>query len=169
MAGARARSPSTKRSECKHKRKKRFASSRLLDSMNRPLFRARNIDPSKRIRLLVDQHDSNNNDLTKSSKQSLSGDHSLVSHASTFVPSQTSQPSCGSTSPLPQRCVPQMPFVSGMEREEEAVEHRFLPHSLDLLDEASACIAKGQLSRPIDQQILFDRNSTPANLSVDIA
>ncbi|CAF0924708.1 unnamed protein product [Adineta ricciae] len=76
--------------------------------MNRPLFRARNLDPSKRIRLLVDQHDDNNNTLTN--------------------PSSTSSSSI-SNSHLPQRCVPQMPFVSGMEREEEAEYH--LQNALD--------------------------------------
>lgn len=102
--------------------------------MNRPLFRARNLDPSKRIRLLVDQHDNNNNDLINSSTQpssssSSSSNNLLVSLSSTSTTtttatttSQTIQQSTGSTPQLPQRCVPQMPFVSGMEREEEAVE-----------------------------------------------
>jgi hypothetical protein len=88
--------------------------------MNRPLFRARNLDPSKRIRVLVDQHDDNNNDLTNSSTQSSSNNHLLVSFPSSTSTSQ--KPSTGSTS---QRSVPQMPFVSGMEREEEAVETLF--------------------------------------------
>ena len=85
--------------------------------MNRPLFRARNLDPSKRIRLYVDQHDDNNNDLSKSSSTG-----NLLPAAP--HPSSTSQPaqsSSTSLSKLPQRAVPQMPFVSGMEREEEAV------------------------------------------------
>jgi hypothetical protein len=90
--------------------------------MSRPLFRARNLDPSKRIRLLVDQHDDNNNTLTNpSSTQSSSNNNLLVSLSSTSN-IQTSQQSTVSNSPLPQRCVPQMPFVSGMEREEESVE-----------------------------------------------
>jgi hypothetical protein len=93
--------------------------------MNRPLFRARNLDPSKRIRLLVDQHDNNNNDLINSSTQSSSSNDLLVSLTSTST-SQTIQQSTGSTSQLPQRSVPQMPFVSGMEREEEAVEKDFI-------------------------------------------
>ncbi len=93
--------------------------------MNRPLFRARNLDPSKRIRLLVDQHDKNNNDLINSSTQSSSSNNLLVSLSSTST-SQTIQQSTGSSSQLPQRCVPQMPFVSGMEREEEAVEKKFI-------------------------------------------
>ena len=84
--------------------------------MNRPLFRARNLDPSKRIRLFVDQHDDNNNDLTQSSTPSSSTSNLLVSHSSTST-CQTSQ----SAAQLPQRSIPQMPFVSGMEREEEAV------------------------------------------------
>ncbi|CAF1407164.1 unnamed protein product [Adineta ricciae] len=92
--------------------------------MNRPLFRARNLDPSKRIRLLVDQHDDNNN-LTNSTTQSSSSNNLLVSLAST----NATQQSTGSTSQLPQRCVPQMPFVSGMEREEEAEYH--LQNALD--------------------------------------
>ena len=89
----------------------------LLDSMNRPLFRARNIDPSKRIRLYVDQHDDNNNDLSKSSS---TGNLLPPSHHSSST-SQPAQSSSTSLSKLPQRAVPQMPFVSGMEREEEAV------------------------------------------------
>ena len=90
--------------------------------MNRPLFRARNLDPSKRIRLLVDQHDDNNNTLTNpSSTQSSSSNNLLVSLSSTSNV-QTSQQSTVSNSQIPpQRCVPQMPFVSGMEREEETV------------------------------------------------
>jgi hypothetical protein len=93
--------------------------------MNRPLFRARNLDPSKRIRLLVDQHDDNNNTLTNpSSTQSSSNNNLLVSLTSTSN-IQTSQQSTVSNSQLPpQRCVPQMPFVSGMEREEEAVKKK---------------------------------------------
>ena len=94
--------------------------------MNRPLFRARNLDPSKRIRLLVDQHDDNNNDLTNSSTQSSSSNNLLVSLSSTSTSTnQTTQQSTGSTAQLPQRCAPQMPFVSGMEREEEAVDNIF--------------------------------------------
>ena len=90
--------------------------------MNRPIFRARNIDPNKRIRLLVDQHDDNNNTLTNpSSTQSSSSNNVLVSLSSTSN-IQTSQQSTVSNSQVPQRCVPQMPFVSGMEREEEAVD-----------------------------------------------
>ena len=99
-------------------RGKRKDSVYILDSMNRPLFRARNLDPSKRIRLFVDQHDDNNNDLTQSSTPSTSSNNLLVSHSSTST-SQTSQ----SASQLPQRSIPQMPFVSGMEREEEAVHY----------------------------------------------
>jgi hypothetical protein len=102
--------------------------------MNRPLFRARNLDPSKRIRLLVDQHDNNNNDLINSSTQSSSSSNNLLaSLSSTSTTSQTIQQSTGSTAQLPQRCVPQMPFVSGMEREEEAVEKIFLLCHLDPL------------------------------------
>jgi hypothetical protein len=94
--------------------------------MNRPLFRARNLDPSKRIRLLVDQHDDNNNTLTNpSSTQSSSSNNLLVSLSSTSN-IQTSQQSTVSNSQLSQRCVPQMPFVSGMEREEETVEMKNL-------------------------------------------
>lgn len=91
--------------------------------MNRPLFRARNLDPNKRIRLLVDQHDDNNNDLTNTSTKSASSNNLVVSLSST---NQTT--STGSTTQLPQRCVSQMPFVSGMEREEEAVEIIFILH-----------------------------------------
>ncbi|CAF0960249.1 unnamed protein product [Rotaria sp. Silwood1] len=100
--------------------------------MNRPLFRARNLDPSKRIRLLVDQHDDNNNTLTNSSStttttatQSSSSNNFLVSYSSTSN-LQTSQQTLLSNS---QRCVPQMPFVSGMEREEESEYH--LQNALD--------------------------------------
>jgi hypothetical protein len=97
--------------------------------MNRPLFRARNLDPSKRIRLLVDQHDDNNNTLTNpSSTQSSSSNNLLVSLSSTSN-IQTSHQSTVSNSQLPQRCVPQMPFVSGMEREEETEYH--LQNALD--------------------------------------
>ncbi|CAF4774367.1 unnamed protein product, partial [Rotaria socialis] len=89
--------------------------------MNRPLFRARNLDPNKRIPLLVDQHDDNNNDLTNSSTKSAPSSNLLVSLSSTpTTTNQTTQNPIGSTSQLPQRCVSQMPFVSGMEREEEA-------------------------------------------------
>jgi hypothetical protein len=92
--------------------------------MNRPLFRARNLDPSKRIRLLVDQHDDNNNTLTNpSSTQSSSSNNLLVSLSSTSNIQASQQPTV-SNSQLPQRCVPQMPFVSGMEREEETVENK---------------------------------------------
>ena len=90
--------------------------------MNRPLFRARNLDPSKRIRLLVDQHDDNNNDLTNSSTQTSSSSNNLLVSLSSTSTNQSTQQTTGSNSQLPQRCVPQMPFVSGMEREEEAVE-----------------------------------------------
>ncbi|CAF0744148.1 unnamed protein product [Didymodactylos carnosus] len=69
--------------------------------MSRPVFRTRNLDPSKRIRVIIDQHDNNNNDLQH-----------LQTPASSI-----------------QRCVPQMPFVSGMEREEEAEYH--LQNALD--------------------------------------
>ncbi|CAF3404982.1 unnamed protein product [Rotaria sp. Silwood1] len=96
--------------------------------MNRPLFRARNLDPNKRIRLLVDQHDDNNNDLSNSSTKSASSNNLLVSLSSTST-NQTIQQSTGSTSQLPQRCVPQRPFVSGMEREEETEYH--LQNALD--------------------------------------
>ncbi|CAF2410941.1 unnamed protein product [Rotaria sp. Silwood2] len=96
--------------------------------MNRPLFRARNLDPNKRIRLLVDKHDDNNNDLSNSSTKSASSNNILVSLSSTST-NQTIQQSTGSTSQLPQRCVSQMPFVSGMEREEEAEYH--LQNALD--------------------------------------
>jgi hypothetical protein len=92
--------------------------------MNRPLFRARNLDPNKPIRLLVDQHDKNNNDLSNSSTQ-LSSSNNLLVSLSTTSTSQTLQQSTGSTPQLSQRSVPQMPFVSGMEREEEAVENHF--------------------------------------------
>jgi hypothetical protein len=95
--------------------------------MNRPLFRARNLDPSKRIRLLVDQQDDNNNDLTNSSTQTSSSNNLLVSLSSTST-NQSTQQTTVSNSQLPQRCVPQMPFVSGMEREEEAVEISFCFH-----------------------------------------
>ena len=92
--------------------------------MNRPLFRARNLDPNKPIRLVVGQHDDNNNTLTNpTSTPSSSSNNVLVSLASTSN-IKTSQPtSTVSNSQIPQRSVPQMPFVSGMEREEEAVEH----------------------------------------------
>jgi len=93
--------------------------------MNRPLFRARNLDPNKRIRLLIDQHDNNNNNLINSSKQPSSNNNLLVSLSSTST-NQTIQQSTVSTSQVPQRCVPQMPFLSGMEREEEAVEKKFI-------------------------------------------
>ena len=95
----------------------------VLDSMNRPLFRARNLDPSKRIRLLVDQHDDNNNTLTNPSSTSSSSSNNLLVSLSSTSNLQTSQQPTVSNSHLPQRCVPQMPFVSGMEREEEAVEY----------------------------------------------
>jgi len=94
--------------------------------MNRPLFRARNLDPSKRIRLFVDQHDDNNNDLSKSSPI---GNLLPSSHQTSNTPSHTAQTSSTSLSKLPQRAVPQMPFVSGMEREEEAEYH--LQNALD--------------------------------------
>ncbi|CAF3672408.1 unnamed protein product [Rotaria socialis] len=98
--------------------------------MNRPLFRARNLDPNKRIPLLVDQHDDNNNDLTNSSTKSAPSSNLLVSLSSTpTTTNQTTQNPIGSTSQLPQRCVSQMPFVSGMEREEEAEYH--LQNALD--------------------------------------
>lgn len=90
--------------------------------MNRPIFRARNIDPNKRIRLLVDQHDDNNNTLTNPSPTQSSSNNVLVSLSSTSN-IQTSHQSTVSNSQVPQRCVPQMPFVSGMEREEEAVDN----------------------------------------------
>ncbi|CAF1319473.1 unnamed protein product [Rotaria sordida] len=102
--------------------------------MNRPLFRARNLDPSKPIRLFVDQHDDNNNTLTNSSttttttNQSSSSNNLLVSFSSTSNFQTSQQPSL-SNSQLPQRCVPQMPFVSGMEREEESEYH--LQNALD--------------------------------------
>ena len=89
--------------------------------MNRPLFRARNLDPSKRIRLLIDHHDDNNNNLNRSSTQN----QLHVSHSSTSI-DQSSQSVPGSISQMPQRSVSQIPFVSGMEREEEAV--RFLSY-----------------------------------------
>ena len=91
--------------------------------MNRPLFRARNLDPSKRIRLLVDQHDDNNNTLTNPSSTSSSSSNNLLVSLSSTSNLQTSQQPTVSSSHLPQRCVPQMPFVSGMEREEEAVDY----------------------------------------------
>ncbi|CAF0775481.1 unnamed protein product [Adineta steineri] len=98
--------------------------------MNRPLFRARNLDPSKRIRLLVDQHDDNNNTLTNpSSTTSSSSSNNLLVSLSSTSNIQTSQQSTVSNSQLPQRCVPQMPFVSGMEREEESEYH--LQNALD--------------------------------------
>lgn len=89
--------------------------------MSRPLFRALTLDPNKRIRLLIDQHDDNNNDLPHPhSTSSSSSNNLLVSYSSTSN-LQTSQHSTVSNSRLPQRCAPQMPFVSGMEREEEEV------------------------------------------------
>ena len=94
--------------------------------MSGPLFRPRNLDPSKRIRIFVDQPDKNNNDLTnattntRSTSSSSSSPNLLVSLSSTSTNS-TSQQSLSTTSQTPQRCVPQMPFVSGMEREEETV------------------------------------------------
>ncbi|CAF3510723.1 unnamed protein product [Adineta steineri] len=97
--------------------------------MNRPLFRARNLDPSKRIRLLVDQHDDNNNTLTNPSSTSSSSSNNLLVSLSSTSNIQTSQQSTVSNSQLPQRCVPQMPFVSGMEREEESEYH--LQNALD--------------------------------------
>ncbi|CAF4107506.1 unnamed protein product [Rotaria magnacalcarata] len=117
--------------------------------MNRPLFRARNLDPSKRIRLFVDQHDDNNNTLTNSSSsttttaaavtttaaatQSAFSNNLLESLSSTSNLQTSQQNSLSSTSlsnaQLPQRCVPQMPFVSGMEREEESEYH--LQNALD--------------------------------------
>lgn len=99
----------------------------VLDSMSRPLFRARTLDPNKRIRLLVDQHDDNNNDLTNPTSTQSSSSNLLVSYSSTSN-LQTSQHSTVSNSQLPQRCVPQMPFVSGMEREEEAVLELNISH-----------------------------------------
>ncbi|CAF4110938.1 unnamed protein product [Rotaria socialis] len=139
--------------------------------MNRPLFRARNLDPSKRIRLFVDQHDDNNNTLTNSSSsttttvaaaavtatsstssttttttttatattttaaatQSASSNNLLeylssTSNLQTFQQNSSSSASL-SNAQLPQRCVPQMPFVSGMEREEESEYH--LQNALD--------------------------------------
>jgi hypothetical protein len=93
--------------------------------MNRPLFRARNLDPSKPIRLLVDQHDDNNNDLTNNSSTQSSSSNNLLVSLSSASTNQSTQQSTGSNLQLPQRCVPQMPFVSGMEREEEAVETNF--------------------------------------------
>ena len=92
--------------------------------MNRPLFRARNLDPSKPIRLLVDQHDDNNNNLTNSSSsQSSSSNNLLVSVSSTSnIQTSISTP----------RCVPQMPFVSGMEREEESVKQKKKTRKLKL-------------------------------------
>ena len=89
--------------------------------MNRPHFRARNLDPSKRIRLLVDQHDDNNNTLTNSSTTRSSSSNNLLVSLSSTSNLQTSHPSTVSNSQTPQRCVPEMPFVSGMEREEETV------------------------------------------------
>lgn len=88
--------------------------------MNRPLFRARNLDPSKRIRVFVDQQpDNNNNDLTNSSSSSA---NLLVSLSSTSTHTTTTTLTTTSTdSKFSQRCVPDMPFVSGMEREEETV------------------------------------------------
>lgn len=91
--------------------------------MSRPLFRALTLDPNKRIRLLIDQHDDNNNDLPHPhSTSSSSSNNLLVSYSSTSN-LQTSQHSTVSNSRLPQRCAPQMPFVSGMEREEEEEYH----------------------------------------------
>lgn len=98
----------------------------LLDSMSRPLFRALTLDPNKRILLLIDQHDDNNNDLPHPhSTSSSSSNNLLVSYSSTSN-LQTSQHSTVSNSRLPQRCAPQMPFVSGMEREEEEVYCRMI-------------------------------------------
>ena len=89
--------------------------------MNRTLFRPRTLDPYKRIPLVVDRPDDNNNDLTNPSSTQSSSSNSLVVSYSSTSNLQTSQNSTVSNSQLPQRCVPQMPFVSGMEREEEAV------------------------------------------------
>lgn len=96
--------------------------------MSGPLFRPRNLDPSKRIRIFVDQPDNNNNDLNNSNTNttsrptpsSSSSPNLLVSLSSTSTNS-SSQQSLATTSQVPQRCAPQMPFVSGMEREEETV------------------------------------------------
>ncbi len=96
----------------------------IVDSMNRPLFRPRNLDPSKRIRLFVDQHDDNNNTLTNSSTTQSSSSNNLLVSLSSTSNVQTSQSTSLSTSQLPQRCVPQMQFVSGMEREEESVIYK---------------------------------------------
>lgn len=94
--------------------------------MNRPLFRARNLDPSKRIRLLVDPHEnSNSNDLTNSISQSSSSSPNLrLSLSSTSTQHPSSQQSLGTTAQFSQPCVRQIPFVSGMEREEETVDKR---------------------------------------------
>ena len=91
--------------------------------MNRPLFRPRHLDPSKRIRLLVDPHEKNSNDLTNSISQSSSSSSSSspnlrLSLLSTSTQTPSSQQTLGPTS---QPCVQQIPFVSGMEREEETV------------------------------------------------
>ncbi|CAF1552900.1 unnamed protein product, partial [Rotaria sordida] len=129
-------------------------------SMNRPLFRARNLDPNKRIRLLVDQHDDNNNDLSDSSTKSASSNNLFVSISSTST-NQTIQQSTGSTSQLPQRCVSQMPFVSGMEREEEAEYH--LQNALD----AQSRLGSAKIRAVPIPDLYEDRNSQsiyPANI-----
>ena len=93
--------------------------------MNRPLFRARNLDPSKRIRVLVDQHDNNNNDLTNSSITATTTTTTTTSSSSTnllvSLTSTSTNATASTDSKFSQRCVPDMPFVSGMEREEETV------------------------------------------------
>ncbi|CAF0922089.1 unnamed protein product [Rotaria sordida] len=129
-------------------------------SMNRPLFRARNLDPNKRIRLLVDQHDDNNNDLSDSSTKSASSNNLFVSISSTST-NPTIQQSTGSTSQLPQRCVSQMPFVSGMEREEEAEYH--LQNALD----AQSRLGSAKIRAVPIPDLYEDRNSQsiyPANI-----
>lgn len=93
--------------------------------MSRPLFRARNLDPSKPIRLLIDQQPQNHqtqrqNDNSKQFSRSSTQNQIQSSHSSTSI-CQTSQSVPGSISQMPQRSVSKIPFVSGMEREEEAV------------------------------------------------
>lgn len=119
----------------------------VLDSMSRPLFRARNLDPSKRIRLLVDQQDDNNNDLTNPSSTPSSSSNNLLVPLPSTSTIQTSQHSTVSNSQLPQRCVPQMPFVSGMEREEEAVGARHPRPSHVILVSLSLGIPSSERSR----------------------
>lgn len=97
--------------------------------MSRPLFRPLTLDPNKPIRLLINQHDDNNNDLPHPHATPSSASNNLLVSYSSTSNLQTSQHSTVSNARLPQRCAPQMPFVSGMEREEEEEYH--LQNALD--------------------------------------